>query len=211
MRNNINDVENENIGISIFKIMDYMYCPRIIYYENIAEVSQNKGNDFKDMEEKRQIRKDGVNRKWIWEQLRVKKESINILSEYNKFNVLLRSRKNHFYGVVDEILFLKDETVVPLYYYNSKFDGRNNEEYKYKMAMYSMLIEENYNVESKKGYILFLDGILLKKFEYNSKDFEKIEKCAAETLKIIELEKYPIEVEGGIKCRDCYYKKICGR
>jgi len=40
---------------------------------------------------------------------------------------------------------------------------------------------------------------------------EKVKESTAEVLKIIETERYPIEAEGGTKCRDCYYKKICGR
>ena len=40
---------------------------------------------------------------------------------------------------------------------------------------------------------------------------EKVKESAAEVLKIIETERYPIEAEGGTKCRDSYYQKICGR
>ena len=68
-----------------------------------------------------------------------------------------------------------------------------------------------YKIKSQKGYILFLDGLSLKKIESTNKDLEKVKESAAEVLKIIETERYPIEAEGGTKCRDCYYKKICGR
>ena len=75
----------------------------------------------------------------------------------------------------------------------------------------SLLIEEKYKIKSQKGYILFLNGLSLKKIECTNKDLEKVKESAAEVLKIIETERYPIEAEGGTKCRDCYYKKICGR
>ena len=75
----------------------------------------------------------------------------------------------------------------------------------------SLLIEEKYKIKSQKGDILFLDGLSLKKIECTNKDLEKVKESAAEVLKIIETERYPIEAEGGTKCRDCYYKKICGR
>ena len=58
---------------------------------------------------------------------------------------------------------------------------------------------------------MFLDGLSLKKIESTNKDLEKVKESAAEVLKIIKTERYPIEAEGGTKCRDCYYKKICGR
>ena len=58
---------------------------------------------------------------------------------------------------------------------------------------------------------MFLNGHSLKKFEYTEKDFKKIKQQISEILELIETERYPLEVEGGTKCRDCYYKKICGR
>ena len=49
---------------------------------------------------------------------------------------------------------------------------------------------------------MFLDGLSLKKIECTNKDLEKVKESAAEVLKIIETERYPIEAEGGTKCRD---------
>ena len=79
------------------------------------------------------------------------------------------------------------------------------------MTLFSMLIEENYETECQKGYILFLKDSSLKKIECKSKDFENMKQYINETLNLIETEKYPLEAEGGTKCRNCYYKKICGR
>lgn len=131
--------------------------------------------------------------------------------ENKEFNKELYSEKYHFYGKIDEILYLQDGTIIPLYYHNSKYTAREENQYKYLMAMFSMLIEENYNINSQKGYILFLNGHSLKKFEYTKKDFEKIKQQISEILELIETERYPLEVEGGTKCRDCCYKKICRR
>lgn len=204
---------SKNQGISIFQVIDYIYCPRIIYYEEVLKIFANKKDDFKKEEEKRVEGKGSINRKWIWERLKLRKQDINNLSQWEnkEFNKELYSGKYHFYGKIDEILYLRDETIVPLYYYNSKYTAREDNRYKYLMAMFSMLIEENYKISSQRGYILFLNGHSLKKIEYTEKDFEKIKQQIAETLELIKTERYPLEVEGGTKCRDCYYKKICGR
>ena len=204
---------SKNQGISIFQVIDYVYCPRIIYYEEVLKVFGNKMDDFKRKEEKRMEGKGSINRKWIWERLKLRKKDINNLSQWEnkEFNKALYSEKYHFYGKIDEILYLQDETIVPLYYYNSKYTAREDKKYKYLMAMFSMLIEENYKIESQRGYILFLDGLSLKKIEYAAKDFEIIKRQIAQILELIKTERYPLEVEGGTKCRDCYYKKICGR
>ena len=200
-------------GISIFEVIDYIYCPRIIYYEKTLKISESKMEAFKEEEKKRLEEKGMINRRWVWDRLKLRKQSIDNLEQWTnkEFNKELDSEKYHFYGKIDEILYLQDGTIVPLYYHNSKYTAREENQYKYLMAMFSMLVEENYNINSQKGYILFLNGHSLKKFEYTEKDFKKIKQQISEILELIETERYPLEVEGGTKCRDCYYKKICGR
>lgn len=39
--------------ISTFEVLDYIYCPRIIYYEEVLKIFGNKMNDFKKAEEER--------------------------------------------------------------------------------------------------------------------------------------------------------------
>lgn len=207
-------MDNVNFeGISIFEVIDYIYCPRIIYYEKTLKISESKMEAFKEEEKKRLEEKGMRNRRWVWDRLKLRKQSINNLEQWTnkEFNKELYSQKYHFHGKLDEILYLDEGTIVPLYYHNSKYTAREDEQYKNLMTLFSMLIEENYQIECQKGYILFLNDSSLKKIECTTKDFENIKQYIAKTLELIETEKYPLEVEGGTKCRDCYYKKICGR
>ena len=200
-------------GISIFEVIDYIYCPRIIYYEKTLKISGNKMKAFKEEEKKRLEGKGMINRRWIWDRLKLRKQSINNLEQWNnkEFNKELYSQKYHFHGKLDEILYLEERTIVPLYYHNSKYTAREDNQYKNLMTLFFMLIEENYQIECQKGYILFLNDSSLKKIECTTKNFESMKQYINETLNLIETEKYPLEAEGGTKCRDCYYKKICGR
>ena len=200
-------------GISIFEVIDYIYCPRIIYYEKTLKISESKMEAFKEEEKKRLEEKGMINRRWVWDRLKLRKQSINNLEQWTnkEFSKELYSQKYHFHGKLDEILYLEEGTIVPLYYHNSKYTAREDNQYKNLMTLFFMLIEENYNINSQKGYILFLNGHSLKKIECTTKDFESMKQYINETLNLIETEKYPLEAEGGTKCRDCYYKKICGR
>lgn len=207
-------MDNVNFeGISIFEVIDYIYCPRIIYYEKTLKISESKMEAFKEEEKKRLEEKGMRNRRWVWDRLKLRKQSINNLEQWTnkEFSKELYSQKYHFHGKLDEILYLDEGTIVPLYYHNSKYTAREDEQYKNLMTLFSMLIEENYQIECQKGYILFLNDSSLKKIECTTKDFENIKQYIAKTLELIETEKYPLEAEGGTKCRDCYYKKICGR
>jgi CRISPR-associated protein Cas4 len=200
-------------GISIFEVIDYIYCPRIIYYEKTLKIFGNKMKAFKEEEKKRLEGKGMINRRWIWDRLKLRKQSINNLEQWNnkEFSKELYSQKYYFHGKLDEILYLEEGTIVPLYYHNSKYTAREDNQYKNLMTLFFMLIEENYQIECQKGYILFLNDSSLKKIECTTKDFESMKQYINETLNLIETEKYPLEAEGGTKCRDCYYKKICGR
>lgn len=207
-------MDNVNFeGISIFEVIDYIYCPRIIYYEKTLKISESKMEAFKEEEKKRLEEKGMRNRRWVWDRLKLRKQSINNLEQWTnkEFSKELYSQKYHFYGKLDEILYLDEGTIVPLYYHNSKYTAREDEQYKNLMTLFSMLIEENYQIECRKGYILFLNASSLKKIECTTKDFENMKQYINETLNLIETEKYPLEADGGTKCRDCYYKKICGR
>ena len=183
-------MDNVNFeGISIFEVIDYIYCPRIIYYEKTLKISESKMEAFKEEEKKRLEEKGMRNRRWVWDRLKLRKQSINNLEQWTnkEFNKELYSQKYHFHGKLDD------------------------EQYKNLMTLFSMLIEENYQIECQKGYILFLNDSSLKKIECTTKDFENMKQYINETLDLIETEKYPLEADGGTKCRDCYYKKICGR
>ena len=187
-------------GISIFEVIDYIYCPRIIYYEKTLKISGNKMKVFKEEEKKRLEGKGMINRRWIWDRLKLRKQSINNLEQWTnkEFSKELYSQKYHFHGKLDEILYLEEGTIVPLYYHNSKYTAREDNQYKNLMTLFFMLIEENYNINSQKGYILFLNGHSLKKIECTTKDFESMKQYINETLNLIETEKYPLEAEGGI-------------
>ena len=207
-------MDNVNFeGISIFEVIDYIYCPRIIYYEKTLKISESKMEVFKEEEKKRLKEKGMINRRWVWDRLKLRKQSIDNLEQWTnkEFSRELYSKKYHFHGKIDEILYLEEGTIIPLYYHNSKYTAREDEQYKNLMTLFFMLIEENYETECQKGYMLFLKDSSLKKIECTDRDFENIKQYIAKTLELIETEKYPLETEGGTKCRDCYYKKICGR
>ena len=125
-------------------------------------------------------------------------------------DISLSSKKNFFHGKLDELLFLEDGTIVPLDYKFSEYTGKVYDTYKYQLAMYSMMIEENYNVESRKGYIIFTrSNNKLKEIEYNEEDFSKVRFFVNDILEIINKGIYPLDVENKNKCKDCCYRKFC--
>jgi len=76
-------MDNVNFeGISIFEVIDYIYCPRIIYYEKTLKISESKMEAFKEEEKKRLEEKGMRNRRWVWDRLKLRKQSINNLEQW---------------------------------------------------------------------------------------------------------------------------------
>ena len=62
--------------ISIFEVLDYIFCPRIIYYENVLKMFGEKKEDSNKEEEERVKGKNSINRKWIWDKFKSRKHTI---------------------------------------------------------------------------------------------------------------------------------------
>lgn len=196
-------MEDEKKGISVSKVMDYIYCPRNIFFMDVLGIEKNeksyKVKTGKDIHNEK-LRK---NKFYLRKDLKVVKKEMN---------VTLSSKKNMLYGKVDEILFLRNNTIVPLDYKYSEYTGKIYDTYKYQLSMYSMMIDENYKVKSRKGYIVFIraDNKIIE-VEYGNKEFEQIKKYLKNIREIRNKGYYPLEVEESEKCDDCYYKKLCIR
>lgn len=195
-------MEENSISITVSKVIEYLYCPRTIFFLDVLGIPKNEMEDFKvktgkEIHEKRLEQNKGYLRK-------------NIKVIKKEMDISLNSKKNFFHGKLDELLFLEDGTIVPLDYKFSEYTGKVYDTYKYQLAMYSMMIEENYNVESRKGYIVFTrSNNKLKEIEYNEEDFSKVRFFVNEILEIINKGVYPLDVENKNKCKDCCYRKVC--
>ena len=195
-------MEENSISITVSKVIEYLYCPRTIFFLDVLGIPKNETEDFKEktgkeIHEKRLEQNKGYLRK-------------NIKVIKKEMDISLNSKKNFFHGKLDELLFLEDGTIVPLDYKVSEYTGKVYDTYKYQLAMYSMMIEENYNVESRKGYIVFTrSNNKLKEIEYNEEDFSKVRFFVNEILEIINKGIYPLDVENKNKCKDCCYRKFC--
>ena len=60
--------------ISMFKVLDYIFCPRVIYYENVLKMFGEKKENSNKEEEERVKGKKSINRKWIWDRLNRKND-----------------------------------------------------------------------------------------------------------------------------------------
>ena len=122
----------------------------------------------------------------------------------------LYSKKYKIHGIVDEILFLENGTAVPLDYKFAKYKERTFSTHKYQAIMYGMLIEDNFNVEVGKAFIVYVRSKnLLKEIIINKTEYSKVNYIINEIINIIIKGYFPKRTKYKRRCLDCTYRNIC--
>jgi len=188
--------------ITISDVLEYLFCPRFIYYMHCLAIPQNEGSRFKvikgrEVHDEKRI----SNTEYLRKKLGVVKKEIN---------VFIASKKNHIKGIVDEILFLDDGTAAPFEYKYAEFKDTIFQTYKFQLVLHAMMIKENYNIDVKKGFICFTrSNNHIEEIVFVEKDFKKGIEIIDEILEIIVKGFYPGKSKYKNKCIDCCYSNIC--
>jgi len=195
-------ITKEGVYITPSEVIEYLYCPRFIYFMNCLSIPQHEEQRYKVLAG-REIheKKAKINKDYLRKKLNCNKREIN---------VYLASDKYHLKGVIDEVLFLKDETAAPLDYKFAQYKERLFRTHKVQSTLYAILIKENYQVEVNRGYICYTRSKnLIKTIDFKERNFIKALGVIDEILKIIQTGYYPKGTKYSSKCIDCCYKNIC--
>lgn len=193
---------SKNISLTPSIVMEYLYCPRFIYYMLYLKISQNEGKRYKVQRGKSSHQKKSkINKSYLRKKIGVKKKIINQKLYSDQYNI---------HGIVDEILFLNDGTAASLDYKFSKYQKRTFLTHKYQAAMYSLMIEENYNKKVKKAFIVYIRS-KNKLIEIELKDdfYDELQIVLNKIIKIIQKGYFPKRTDYKSRCRDCTYRNIC--
>lgn len=195
------ETDSETI-IRISDVLEYLFCPRFIYYIYCLDIPQHEEKRFKvlkgrEVHETRKL----TNRDYVRRKLNcTRKES----------DVFIASKRNHIKGIVDEILFMEDGTAAPLEYKFAEYKDKVFKTYKFQLVLQALLIQENYNIKVNRAYLCFTrSNSLVKEIEIIPSDFKKAEKIIQEILDIVQKGLYPKTSKSSSKCVDCCYRNIC--
>lgn len=190
------------VSITPSEIIEYLYCPRFIYFMNCLAISQHEELRYKVMEG-RNIHdiKTRINKDYL-------RKKIGCIDK--KIDVYMGSQSLHIRGVVDEILFFEDGSASPLDYKFAEFKGDVFEPYKFQSLYYGLLIKESFGVDVKRGFICYTrSNNLLKDIDFSDQDFEKCREIIVEILNIAQFGYFPKGAREKGKCIDCCYRNIC--
>ena len=188
--------------ITISDVLEYLFCPRFIYFMHCLDIPQHEESRFKvikgrEVHDEKRI----TNTEYLRKKLGVVKKEIN---------VFMASKNHHIKGIVDEILFLDDGTAAPFEYKYTEFKDKIFQTYKFQLVLHALMIKENYKINVKKGLICFTrSNNHIEEIVFTEKDFKKAIKIIDEILEIIDKGFYPGKSKYKNKCIDCCYSNIC--
>ncbi len=195
-------LSKEQIFITPSEIIEYLFCPRFIYFIHCLNIPQHEEHRFKVLmgrevhEKKAKLNKDYLRKK------------INCIKRENL--VYLASERYHLKGEVDEVLYLEDNTMAPLDYKFTEYKERLYRTHKIQSTLYALLIMDNYGCEVKRGFLCYVRSKnLIKEIIFKDRDFMKISDIIKEMLFIIQRGYFPKATPYKVRCIDCCYKNIC--
>lgn len=184
------------------EVIEYLYCPRFIYFMNCLNIPQREELRYKVIKGRKiHERRGKENREYL-------RKKIGCVSK--AISVYLASPKIRVRGIVDEVLEFADGSMAPLDYKYSEYTEHTFMTHKIQSILYAMLIEEIYKQPVKKGFICYVkEGTTLKEITYAPKDFDETKLLISEIFDIISLGFYPKKTKSRMRCIDCCYKNIC--
>jgi CRISPR-associated exonuclease Cas4 len=190
--------------ISVTDVKQYVYCPRIVYFEKVLHAKPILDSQQEDSKEKHE--------EYVWKELR-RKDAIYYSPEFVDASkmpfVQLCSDRLGLQGTIDLIIKTKKGEYVPVDYKNMKSNhGRVWMHHKYQLTAYALLIEDCFNVLVKRGFINYIPENLILKLEitYNIKQYTK--RILGSIKNTIIKERLPLVRV--IKCpKGCGYQHIC--
>ncbi|ADQ14918.1 CRISPR-associated protein Cas4 [Halanaerobium hydrogeniformans] len=193
---------SKEISLTPSVVMEYLYCPRFIYYMLYLKISQHEGRRYKVQRGKSSHQKKSkINKSYLRKKIGVEKKIINEKLYSEKYNI---------HGIVDEILFLNDGTAASLDYKFAKYKKRTFLTHKYQAAMYSLLIRDNYNIQVNKAFIIYIRSKnKLIEIDIGEDVYSELQTIFNEIIDIIKKGYFPKRTNYKSRCRDCTYRNIC--
>jgi len=140
------------VFITVSDVMEYLFCPRFIYFMYCLGISQHEERRYKVLKGRElHEAREKMNRSYVRKKLQCVRKDVA---------VYLVSKRNHLKGEVDEVLFLNDGTAAPLDYKFAEFKDTVFRTHKYQSALYALMIADNYSVEVNAG-LCVIRGVII--------------------------------------------------
>jgi len=189
--------------LTIKDLMNYHYCNRLIYFENVLKIPQAttikeyKGRKLHDIFTQKSKRN------------KIVKEFPKLQKEYN---LHLDSAELNFRTVLDCLLIDKSKNeAFPIEYKDAKKPQKLYWTFKIQIFAESLLIQNAYDYAVPFGFIKFEQTGDIEKIKITKDDLNKVKETIEQINGIIQTEVMPEPTPFIRRCKDCCYWKICKR
>ncbi len=188
------------ISITPSHIIEYLYCPRYIYFQYVLEIPQHEEKYYKAMKGR------DIHKLKLSENISYLRKRIGVIEK--KLDVYLSF--NNLRGIVDEVLFLNDGTAAPLDYKYAVYKDKVFSTYTTQLHCYAYLIEKNFNKKVEKGFIIYIRSKnKLVTVPVTEKKLRGISVMVEDILKIIAGNEFPKATKYKSKCTSCTFRNLC--
>lgn len=184
------------------EVMEYLYCPRFVYFMHCMNIPQHEDHRFKVLKGREvHKRREKENRDYLRKKIGAVKKEIG---------VYLASPTLRVRGIVDEVLTLAEGTMAPLDYKYTEPSEVVYRTHRVQVILYGLMIEEAYGVPVKHGYVAYIrGGSQLYEVEIDSVARQEVKTVVNDIFRIIETGYHPKRTSYRVRCTDCCYKNIC--
>ena len=189
----------DGFSITATHILQYLFCPRFTYFEEVLGIPEFQEKRFK-VQKGRQIHDQF--RKRNPDYLRKKIGAVRKLSDVYISGGNIR-------GIVDEVLFLDDGTAAPLDYKYAEYKERTFKNHRYQLTFYANLIRDQYQVRVDKGFLVYArSNNKLIEIPITDRMYDELQNMIDSLENIIQ-GFYPPPTKSRLRCPDCCYQNLC--
>ena len=189
------------ISFTVSQALQYLYCPRFIWYENVMGIAQNQELRFKVLKGREaHEKKEEDDRGYL-------RRRLGVIDK--KKNVFLGAPGLPFRGMVDEILVFPDNRMAPLDWKYAEYREYLFETYKTQAVIYAMLIQEVFGARVERAFLVFTRSAnRLVEIPVTQSDFDGLASLHGALTAVVS-GAFPPPTRRKRRCVDCCYRNIC--
>lgn len=189
--------EADEARVTITLLKQYIYCPRVVYYETCTPGIRPRTYKMKAGQDAHERERERAARRTL--------TAYQILEGERRFDVRIVSPTLGLSGLIDEVVLTPDEAMV-VDYKSAEWTGDNH---LIQLAAYSLMVEEAFKLPVRRGFIY-----LLKPRRFESVPIDTpLRNSVMETLqhirRIRDYEYMPPPVDQPNKCANCEFRRFC--
>ena len=190
--------------ITVSDVKQYLYCPRIIYFDHVLHVpkpSDQKlltGKELHDSITAKEKRRKGA----IFYDPELDRSE-------KMFRVALESSSLGLRGVLDYLVKTDREYIPVDYKFGSSHNGAIYLNHKYQLAAYALLVESCFKTTVRRGYIHYSKDRVNVRMDLGDEIRRRTLKMIREVSMIIAEEMEPVATKNPGRCIDCEYSRYC--